>query len=341
MNLSIVVPVYNMAGDGKLEYCIRSLLNQTISDYEIIAVDDVSTDHSVEILERLQKENPTKLRVIKSDRNRHQGGARNIGIREAKGTYLGFMDADDWAAPDMFEKLLRKMEETKADVAGCDFSLVKEHTMDVGKIIPLNTNHQTGVSNKEIKKNMILNPGSMVVKLWKRDMIIENNLWFPEDIFYEDNCMSSLWLLHCRHFEKVDEPLYYYYQHENSTIHYISAAKCDDRVTAMELLLSKSKEYGFYEEFKEEFDYKYIELAFVNTLFSCMSGKMKGKYAYVKGLVRRVKKTMPGFWTNSYYEERTGAEEQKLIGLLLKSQMFFFAYYYLLNTYRRLKKRRK
>ena len=132
MKLSIVVPVYNMAGEGKLEYCIRSLFCQTVDDYEIIAVDDASTDDSLAVLKRLQKEQPDKLKVIASDRNRHQGGARNIGIKAASGTYLGMMDSDDWAAPDMFEKLLRKAEETGADVVGCDFSLVHEHTMEVG-----------------------------------------------------------------------------------------------------------------------------------------------------------------------------------------------------------------
>ncbi len=341
MKLSIVVPVYNMAGEGKLEYCIRSLFCQTVDDYEIIAVDDASTDDSLAVLKRLQKEQPDKLKVIASDRNRHQGGARNIGIKAASGTYLGMMDSDDWAAPDMFEKLLRKAEETGADVVGCDFSLVHEHTMEVGKIIPLNQGNQTGELTGEKKRNIILDPGSMVVKIWRRQMIAEHDLWFPEDIFYEDNCMASLWLLHCRHFEKVNEPLYYYYQHENSTIHYVSAGKCDDRVRAMELMLEKSRQYGFYEEYPDEFAFKYIELAFVNTLFSCMGGKMKGKYTYVKSLLKRVNATMQDFDKNPYYREKIGAEEQKLIRILKKSGLLFFAYYNLLKTYRSFKKRRK
>ena len=172
-------------------------------------------------------------------------------------------------------------------------------------------------------------------------MITEHALWFPEDIFYEDNCMSSLWLLHGKQFERVDEPLYYYYQHEASTVHYISRQKCLDRVAAMELLLEKSKEYGFYEEFREEFDYKYTELAFVNTLFSCMGGRMKGKYRFVKELRSRVKNDLPDFADNPYYRERTGAEEQKLIGFLMKSPALFYSYYRLLNGYRRLKQHKQ
>ena len=64
MKLSIIVPVYNMAADGKLEFCIRSLANQTIDDYEIIAVNDASTDNSLEVLFALKKELGDKLKVI-------------------------------------------------------------------------------------------------------------------------------------------------------------------------------------------------------------------------------------------------------------------------------------
>ncbi len=338
MKLSIVVPVYNMAADQKLEYCIHSLLNQNMTDYEIIAVDDKSTDNSLEILNQLAKEYPEKLRVIASSRNHRQGGARNLGIKEARGEFLGMMDSDDWASPDMFPKLLKKAEETGADVVGCDFNLVQEHTMEIGKIIPLNQGDQTGVATESRRRQMILDPGSMVVKIYRKEIITENALWFPEDIFYEDNCMSSLWLLHCRHFERVEEPLYYYYQHEASTVHYISASKCDDRVRAMELMLEKAKTYGFYENYQNEFDYKYIELAFVNTLFSCMGGRMKGKYLYVKGLWKRVLATMPGFTENPYYAEKIGAEEQKLIRLLQKSPLLFYGWYSLKHLYRRVRK---
>lgn len=257
MKLSIVVPVYNMAADGKLEFCIRSLLGQTLTQknipYEVIAVDDASTDNSLQVLKKLSEED-SRLKVIASPENHRQGGARNRGIKEACGEFIGMMDSDDWAAPDMFEKLLNKAEETKADIVGCDYQLVGEHSFAPGKRVQNNTPEQTGVLTPEKRKLLILQPGSMVVKIYRRDMITEHALWFPEDIFYEDNCMSSLWLLHGKQFERVDEPLYYYYQHEASTVHYISRQKCLDRVAAMELLLKKSKEYGFYEEFREEFD---------------------------------------------------------------------------------------
>ena len=79
----------------------------------------------------------------------------------------------------------------------------------------------------------------------------------------------------------------------------------------------------------------------MNTLFSCMGGKMKGKYRFVKELRSLVKRDLPEFADNPYYRERTGAEEQKLIGFLMKSPALFYSYYRLLNGYRRLKQHKQ
>ena len=122
MKLSVIVPVYNMAADGKLEYCLDSLVSQTLEggSYEIIAVDDCSTDNSFEIMKRYEEKFPDRFIAIHSEKNLHQGGAKNIGLAIAKGEWLGFIDADDWITPDYYEKLIKKAEETGADMVGCD-----------------------------------------------------------------------------------------------------------------------------------------------------------------------------------------------------------------------------
>ena len=114
MKLSIVVPVYNMAADNKLRFCLDSLINQSIADYEIIAVDDASTDESLEILREYESKYPWKFKAIQLYDNMKQGGARNRGIDVARGRWIGFVDSDDWVAPDMYEKLIKKAEQTGA-----------------------------------------------------------------------------------------------------------------------------------------------------------------------------------------------------------------------------------
>ena len=80
MQVSVIVPVFNMASDDRLSFCLKSLANQTISDYEVIAVDDCSTDESFRIMQDFEKKYPDRFHAVHSEKNHHQGGAKNIGI---------------------------------------------------------------------------------------------------------------------------------------------------------------------------------------------------------------------------------------------------------------------
>lgn len=156
MKLSIIVPVYNMAADDKLVWCLNSLIGQTISDYEIIAVDDCSTDNSLQILKEYEMNYPDRFRVIASPENKKQGGAKNLGLEQAKGEWIGFIDSDDWVTPDFYEKLLDRAQETGADMVGCDYHLTGEHSMKIGQIVPNNKKEQTGILTKEKYRSLIL-----------------------------------------------------------------------------------------------------------------------------------------------------------------------------------------
>lgn len=341
MLLSVIVPVYNMAAGEKLNYCMDSLVNQTVDDYEIIAVDDASTDNSLEILRRYEKKYPTKVRVITYPVNRRQGGAKNEGLKAAAGEWVGFIDSDDWVTPDYYEKLLAKAAKTGADMVGCDYSLVTGHTFEVGKVVPNNTADQTGVLDTEKHKKLLLRPGSMVVKIYKGSVIRENALHFPEGIFYEDNCAGPLWSLYFHHFERVEEPLYYYYQHDTSTVHYISEEKCRDRMKAMSLFYEECKERGLLEQYRPEVEYRFTELYYVITLFSYMQGVRRPKLSFVRELRRGMEQRFPDFAQNEYYTQLIGQEEQRLISLQRRSDVRFYLEYRLKLWSRRLRGRRK
>ena len=340
MKLSIIVSVYNMASDHKLEYCLDSLVNQTVEDYEIIAVDDCSTDNSMEILKEYERRFPEKFRAVHSEVNRHQGGAKNIGLRMAKGEWIGFIDSDDWIRPDMYERLIERAKSTGADLAGCDYCLTDVHSMEVGQIVHNNKKSQSGILNKEKRASLILDGGSLVVKIFRRSMIMEKELWFPEDIFYEDNALGNSYLVLAKHFEYIEEPMYYYYQHDTSTVHTISPKRCEDRMEAGRLMLAEAKRHGYFEELRPELEYSFTLLFYINTLFTYMAGVGKTKYGFVKAMGKEMKETFPEFEKNSYYQERTHAEEKKLIRMQQRSTLFFMLYYKLLWAYRRWRKRR-
>ena len=337
MRLSVIVPVYNMAAEGKLNYCMDSLVNQTIDDYEIIAVDDASTDNSLAILREYEEKYPGKVRVVTYPVNKRQGGAKNEGLKAAKGEWVGFIDSDDWVTPDYYEKLLHKAAETGADLVGCDYSLVTEHTFRVGKVVQNNTMDQVGLLDEERHKKLFLRPGSMVLKIYKGSVIRENDLDFPEGIFYEDNCAGSLWSLYFKRFELVEEPLYYYYQHNVSTVHSISEKKCQDRMKAMEELWEECSRRGVLELYRKEIEYRYVELYYVITLFSYMQGVKSPKLSFVKKLREGVEQRFPEFEQNEYYKQLTGQEEQRLIVMQRKSDVSFYCYYRIKLFIRRLR----
>lgn len=339
MKLSVIVPVYNMAADGKLEYCMESLVHQTIDDYEIIAVDDASTDSSTEILRDYEQKYPGRVRAFRHVANRRQGGAKNTGLAVAQGEWIGFIDSDDWVTADYYEKLLKKSEETGADMVGCDYSLVEEHTMEPGRIVKNNTPDQTGLLDKEKHRRLLMRPGSMVIKIYRHSVIKENKLAFPVGIFYEDNCAGPLWSLYFTRFEKVEEPNYFYYQHSASTVHHITEEKCRDRMRAAVLFYEECEKRGLTESYRPEIEYRFCELYYVITLFSYLSGVEHPKLSFVKELRRGVTERFPNFEQNPYYKEKTGKEEKELIALQGRSAVVFFWYYRLKLLVRRMKKR--
>ena len=327
MQLSVIVPVYNMAGEGKLNFCMDSLLNQTIVDYEIIVVDDASTDGSLEILRAYEAAHPGKVRVITYPVNRRQGGAKNEGLRAASGEWVGFIDSDDWVTPDYYERLLARARETGADVVGCDYSLVSERGFGIGTVVKNNTEDQTGLLDEEKHRKLLLRPGSMVVKIYRRSVIEKNGLGFPEGIFYEDNCAGPLWSLYFTRFERVDAPLYYYYQHDASTVHRITEERCRDRMRAEEAFLEECGRRGFLERYRQEVEFRYTELYYVITLFSYLQGVKHPKLSFVKELRRGVEEHCPAFRENRYYRERIGEEERRLMDMQRRCDAGFYWYY--------------
>ena len=113
MEVSVIIPVYN--SKNYLNKCIESLINQTFNDIEFIFVNDGSTDNSLSILEQYSKKD-SRIKII-NQKNQGISQARNRGMKEAKGRYIGFIDSDDWVDLDFYQKLYSSIIETNADIA--------------------------------------------------------------------------------------------------------------------------------------------------------------------------------------------------------------------------------
>lgn len=340
MKLSIIVPVYNMNHDGNLQFCLDSLVNQTIDDYEIIAVDDASTDDSLCVLREYEQKYPEKFKAVAYSDNRKQGGAKNEGLKIAVGNWIGFVDSDDWVSKDCYEKLIEKAEKTGADLVGCNYSIVYSHTFEVGEEVKNFSLNQVGEFDVDMRRKYMKHPGSMVVKIYKGDVIRNNKLNFPEGIFYEDNCAALIWAVYFKHYEVVDEPMYYYYQHDTSTVHTITVPRCEDRLKASEMMLEEMKRRGFFEEYRQEIESNFTTTYFVNTLFSYMRIKHGKKISFVKRMKDKMLKEFPNFRSNPEYGRHMDDEQKKYVDILMKSTLRFFVQYSLLWAYRDIRNKR-
>ena len=331
--LSVIVPVYNMNHDGNLNFCLDSLVNQTVKDMEIIAVNDASTDDSLDVLYEYEKKFPDLFKVITYSENKKQGGAKNEGLKVASGEWIGFIDSDDWVSRDYYEKLIKKGEETGADIVGCDYNIVSSHTYVRGNHVSSNNFNQVGELTKERMSNLFRSFGSMVIKIYKHEIIKENNLGFPEGIFYEDNCAARVWAPYFKHFEYINEDNYYYLQHDTSTVHTITEQRCLDRISAMNTMVDELTKRGLYDEYKDEIENVYTQLGFRITLFSYMLGCKEKKFSFVYYMKRDFKKKFPDFMKNKYYSI-PNKEEEKMMNLCMKSSLIFYIYYSFLWIYR-------
>ncbi len=326
-DLSVIVPVYNMAKNGNLEYCISSLVRQTLQSMEIIAVDDASTDDSLKILQEFEKKYPGRVKAIASPENRRQGGARNLGLREAQGRYIGFMDADDWVVEDLYERMVELAKTTGADVVGTDMCRVYEHTMIPARREACNYPDQTGIFDHELRKAYLLHPGPLSTKIYQREIFFDKEFQFPEHMSYEDNAIFVELGMRLKHFEHIPEANVFYYQHEDSTTHSFDMKKCQDRMEAMRIMLRYAKENGALEEFREVLEYHFSNLFYRITLFSYMQSNIKKEIGFVRKLGQEMVSTFPDFRQNPYFIQNLNDYELNLINLHLKSTVaFMFTY---------------
>ena len=122
MKLSIIVPIYKV--EKFLPKCIDSILEQTYSEFELILVDDGSPDYCPQICdEYAQKDNRI---IVIHQKNSGVSVARNIGLKKASGKYIGFVDPDDFVAPEMFEKMVQVMDDSNVELVVCGYDYYNE-----------------------------------------------------------------------------------------------------------------------------------------------------------------------------------------------------------------------
>ena len=213
--LSVIIPIYN--SEKYLEKCLESVVNQTFTDMEIILVNDGSTDHSLDICNSYQKKD-TRIKVI----SKENGGlirARKTGLSAAAGKRIGFVDSDDWIEPEMYEVLLRHMEET-----GCDMisSGITRDYQDENRSVDLFDHYEEGCCTDltaEIYPTMLFDFQqndfglycTLVNKVFKKEILEEVYAEIQEEVFYGEDALTCYpYCLLCRSIFILHQSFYHY-----------------------------------------------------------------------------------------------------------------------------------
>lgn len=265
--VSIITPVYNV--EACIERNIKSIINQTCSDFELLLIDDGSQDRSIDIAKELLEKTELNYRIITQE-NAGVSAARNRGIKEASGEYITFLDSDDYFEDTFIEKMYNKAKETSCDVVFCDYSEVDEN----GNILVKNrTNYLDSpirgedAALRQLKDEITIGMRSAI---YKSSVIKGHNLLFDSTRKYgEDMIFVVKALMFAHKVISVNEVLAYYVIWGNSVTQNVSLKHLDCYNSYIDLLeyVKNYSKYNSIKKFLIEFKIPY-SIAHIFSVFT-------------------------------------------------------------------------
>ena len=217
IKVSVIVPVYN--GSKYISTSLYSIINQNFKDFELIIINDGSTDDSLDIISEILSNEDINYQIITQE-NKGASNARNHGLKLAKGDYILFVDVDDYIEKNHIKYLYNELCDNNTD-----FSFSKLLKIDLNKKILTDENQYNKLENKNVLSTLELIKMDLEMKipfsfsqiLYKTSILKENNLYFNENYVYGEDTDFALRALFCgENVSIVEKPTYFYLQHENS-----------------------------------------------------------------------------------------------------------------------------
>ena len=247
--ISVVVPIYNV--EKFLRRCLTSIAAQTMTDIEVILVNDGSTDNSPAIMKEFVEKHPAFTSITKE--NGGLSSARNAGMRIARGEFIAFVDSDDSISPQYLENLYRAATQGGADIACCDFTFYfpkNERTMKM-RCAP-----HRGVFPKNKPFRWMLADWTMHYfawnKLWRRTLFTEHDIEFPP-IYFEDCATSPRLMFFAEKVAVIKEHGYYYTRHNASILGSMNARKVNDYIRSMGIVRNFLEHQNAFETYRTRF----------------------------------------------------------------------------------------
>lgn len=309
MILSIVVPVYNV--EDYLSKCLDSILNQDIDkdDYEIIVVNDGSTDGSGEIAEEYA-ERYSNITLINQE-NQGLSGARNSGIKVARGKYIQFVDSDDYLEPDVEKSLVEKMKSENLDILRFNYQNVNEkgETFDPNKAGKLYVDYRDEVCDGITFLNERQGPACYAVQFMLKTELVKSIPLFMEGIYFEDVEWTPRILTAANRVTSESRIIYNYLVRQGS----ITKAKTlekkrkviDDKIFLIELMKS---------QMADKSDKRWYEGMIAGTVISLLGAIVADLYDERRKYIKKLKE-LAVFPLSDYHLNSGGLRKRRLINL--------------------------
>lgn len=311
--ISVIIPVYNV--ENYLKKCIQSILAQDFSEYEIILVDDGSTDGSGKICDEYSQ----KYSQIKTihQKNIGQGGARNKGIEEARGDYLLFIDSDDSIKENTFSYLYNTALDNGTDIVLFGMDYIDED----GNTIETKRASSGGICNVDSSQCAYMASVDPYVwnKLYKRDIFIKNNIRYPEKVWYEDFSVISRIMLCADKVTVTDKVFYNYLQRKNSTMHVKNADKNSDMLKVVSDILDFYRNKGAFEKYYDQLCF--LTVMHVMVLCTLRVATVDIHHPLLKQFYDFTLNNFPDFKKNRYVKEKLTLRH-KMIFIFSKRKMY-------------------
>jgi len=284
--LSIIVPIYNV--ENYISKCIDSLLNQDYDDYQIILINDGSTDKSLDICMDYQKKYKKKVKVY-SKENGGLSSARNYGMEKANSEFIFFVDGDDYIKPNCLKKMMKKIE--GKDILVFNYLNVYNDHEELFNIFDSTI--------KNVNKRYLVASPSACNKIFRLDLFKKNNIVFPDKLYYED--LATIPRL-CQYTNKIvyDNNAYYCYLQRDGSIMRQKKynAKIEDIFKVFDIL-----ENSFTKNFKDKYNLE-IEYIYIWHLLKNASLRFLDFNKYDKAIMinKIIKERYPNWSKNIYFK---------------------------------------
>lgn len=291
MQLSIIVPIYNV--EKYLEECLDSIYKIQGIKYEVILVNDGSTDSSEEIIKKYIKKYPSVTRYIYKE-NGGLSSARNVGIKEAKGEYLSFIDSDDIILYEEFQDFFQEGLKLELDVIVGNMRYFQEGK--IGDPLYRSDEIKEFKVGKGTKFFQTLFQGKkcfreeVVDDIYRREFICENKLYFHEELIHEDSYFTPMVYLKAKRVKYIDRSFYLYRQRSGSIMSKVNDKSIDSLERICKMLL---EEYSHTDENGQEALSKLIPSFYKVVLYRYIN--MKRPYKEKLLTYRNIFKEVRGF----------------------------------------------